>query len=73
MRSGPASRCGAGERLRKYAMICQRSGSGNALQLGMPFHVLPFLSSQNKSPSVALRTSSPRRLGLPWRPSASAP
>ncbi|HVC46101.1 MAG TPA: hypothetical protein VND90_02535 [Terracidiphilus sp.] len=54
-------------------MICQRSGSGNALQLGMPFHVLPFLSSQNKSPSVALRTSSPRRLGLPWRPSASAP
>ena len=68
--AGPA----AGPRLFKYAMICQRDGSGIALQVGMPRRRLPFFSSQKMSPSVACTwTRSLRRLGCLPRPSASAP
>jgi hypothetical protein len=33
-------------------MICQRIGSGNAAQVGIPFGKLRFLNSQKISPSV---------------------
>ena len=44
--AGAAAEALTGPRLFKYAMICQRDGSGMALQVGMPRRRLPFFNSQ---------------------------
>ena len=57
----------------KNVTSCQRSGSGNRLQEGIPFLRLPLRNSHSSSPGVALLSRPECKLGRLPLPSAFAP
>src|SRR5882762_11264113 len=56
-----------------YETSCQRCGSGNFDQTGMPRRTTPLVKIQNTAPGGALWTSIARKLGAFFPPSADSP
>src|SRR5882762_3325589 len=56
-----------------YETSCQRCGSGNLDHTGMPRRTTPLVRIQNTAPGVALWTSTARKLGAFFPPSAASP
>src|SRR6267154_4095787 len=56
-----------------YETSCQRCGSGNFDHTGMPRRTTPLVKIQNTAPGAAFWTSTARKLGAFFPPSANSP